>query len=808
MRIDRLNLIAFGKFQNKRLDFKDGINIIYAENEGGKTTIHRFMDGMFYGFLKAYVKSIIYLPEHKKYEPWNSNSYKGVLNLQIDEEDYRIERTFTKGMEDTKVVLENTGEDITYKINTGERSRIPQPGYHFFGFNSGIYSNTVSISQLGIATDEKLANEVRDKLVNISSTMDEKVSIEKAVKDLDSRIKEIGSIKASTSSYGIASAEILGLKERKAEIHKKHHIYEELLQDKSSLQLELSELTKKLEATKSQEKIVEYRKMKSIYTEALREIKNIKDLKSKIDKYSEFKDLSNEDYLAGLEVLHDINIINSRIDDSNNQLTDIKENMHHLLSSKMTFDEVKAKQIFDDYFDYEAINEEIIKLEKPNKDRDIEFIKRDIKDLRDAINRYSLLIIVMFITYGISMYFSISNKPILILLQISWIFIGLNIKKVRGLKKDISSILHHQNELEKEENFRKEDLNNIQVTANAILARNNCSGKTELREKYQKVLEAKYRFDEEKRSIEANILSISTLNNKIQELSLKKQAMEDELKEILIKNYSESLEVFKLGLSYKDIYEDLSIEYRNRQEILTKILGNLELEELKKDLEDNIHLDIEPELTREALETSLEDLNQSISNLNLENKKLQTQIDGLTPEISSLVNIEEELIRKIKLLEEMDEKRESLDLAKSTILKLSSEIHTQFAPHINERVGITLSRITGDKYSSVRIDDRLNMGVIDPITGEIININSLSGGTIDQLYFSLRFGIINSISDKKLPLILDDPFIQYDDNRLRNILNLLINISDQRQIILFSCQKREINILREMNIDVNLITLS
>ena len=91
-----LKLIGFGKFDNRFLKLKDGINIIYGENETGKTTIHSFIDGMFYGFLKPYVKSTIYLEEHKKYIPWNSNRYAGVIRFTINGEDYRIERNFTR----------------------------------------------------------------------------------------------------------------------------------------------------------------------------------------------------------------------------------------------------------------------------------------------------------------------------------------------------------------------------------------------------------------------------------------------------------------------------------------------------------------------------------------------------------------------------------------------------------------------------------------------------------------------------------------------------------------------------------------
>ena len=205
MIIKELMLIGFGKFSNKSIALKDGINIIYAENEGGKTTIHSFIDGMFYGFLKPNVKSTIYTDDYKKYNPWNAQRYAGIIKLESDSKQYRIERTFTRNKEETKVIEENTGEDITYKINTGDKGRVLQPGVHFFGFNNGIYSNTISIKQLSTKTDDKLADEVREKLVNITSSLSDEISVEESIKELNKSIKEIGTLKSSTTTYGITS---------------------------------------------------------------------------------------------------------------------------------------------------------------------------------------------------------------------------------------------------------------------------------------------------------------------------------------------------------------------------------------------------------------------------------------------------------------------------------------------------------------------------------------------------------------------------------------------------------------------------
>ena len=56
MKLRELNLISFGKFKNTIFKLEDGLNILYGGNESGKTTIHSFIEGMFYGFQKPHVR--------------------------------------------------------------------------------------------------------------------------------------------------------------------------------------------------------------------------------------------------------------------------------------------------------------------------------------------------------------------------------------------------------------------------------------------------------------------------------------------------------------------------------------------------------------------------------------------------------------------------------------------------------------------------------------------------------------------------------------------------------------------------------
>jgi uncharacterized protein YhaN len=73
--------------------------------------------------------------------------------------------------------------------------------------------------------------------------------------------------------------------------------------------------------------------------------------------------------------------------------------------------------------------------------------------------------------------------------------------------------------------------------------------------------------------------------------------------------------------------------------------------------------------------------------------------------------------------------------------------------------------------------------------GRKISIEQVSRGTIEQIYFALRMAASEILYEEEYPIILDDTFVFYDDLRLENTLRWLAK--SQKQVIIFTCQKRE-----------------
>ena len=110
------------------------------------------------------------------------------------------------------------------------------------------------------------------------------------------------------------------------------------------------------------------------------------------------------------------------------------------------------------------------------------------------------------------------------------------------------------------------------------------------------------------------------------------------------------------------------------------------------------------------------------------------------------------------------------------------------------------------KYTNLMFNDEEGL-IVETENGNYVPASRLSIGTIDQLYLSLRLSMIEELSEEKMPIILDEAFAYYDEQRLANILKYLNEKYSSHQVILFTCTQREKNILNKENIECNVISL-
>ena len=135
-----------------------------------------------------------------------------------------------------------------------------------------------------------------------------------------------------------------------------------------------------------------------------------------------------------------------------------------------------------------------------------------------------------------------------------------------------------------------------------------------------------------------------------------------------------------------------------------------------------------------------------------------------------------------------------------------NEIKNEITPKFTKELSILIERISNGKYKNARFDSDNGL-IVEREDGEYIDCNHLSIGTIDQLYLSLRLSALNEISEEKMPIILDEAFAFYDNERLENILKFINENYKENQVIIFTCSNREKDILSKLDIEYNFIEI-
>ena len=174
--------------------------------------------------------------------------------------------------------------------------------------------------------------------------------------------------------------------------------------------------------------------------------------------------------------------------------------------------------------------------------------------------------------------------------------------------------------------------------------------------------------------------------------------------------------------------------------------------------------------------------------------------------LENLINLEEEKIKLQKELKQLENKNNSFNIAKEVLQIAYEKMKNNVTPKFTKNLSQTINKISNGKYNKVTINDEEGL-MVELENGEYITADRLSIGTIDQLYLSLRLSMAEEISEEKMPVILDEAFAYFDDYRLENALKFLVEELEENQIILFTCTKREEEILNRLNIKYNLIEL-
>ena len=268
--------------------------------------------------------------------------------------------------------------------------------------------------------------------------------------------------------------------------------------------------------------------------------------------------------------------------------------------------------------------------------------------------------------------------------------------------------------------------------------------------------------------------------------------------------------------------EDLMVKINTIRETVDKLSNEIKSKEQKIDVQKQIEMEnMQREYTTGILkEDSNGVLNISYDRIVMEICEKEDKISEAKINLNT-VNFEKNRIEKeIKNIgdiekerKEIDEKRKeieslekSIKLAQMCLEDAYEKFKENLGPNLKNNISNTVEKISSGKYNNIYLNDK-NELLLELKNGQVIPVDRLSMGTIDQIYLALRFNILKETIKENMPIILDEVFAYYDDERLENVLKFLNKEYKDNQIIILSCSNREKDILNKLKIEYNQIKI-
>ena len=171
-------------------------------------------------------------------------------------------------------------------------------------------------------------------------------------------------------------------------------------------------------------------------------------------------------------------------------------------------------------------------------------------------------------------------------------------------------------------------------------------------------------------------------------------------------------------------------------------------------------------------------------------RRREGECRGRMEALGSREEIQAQLTRLEDRIATLQRYDRALALAQQALTQASGELQRRFAPRISREAQRLFSRMTGGAYDRLTLSQDFSLLCGTRQEDALREAQWRSDGTIDQLYLALRLSTAQALTPEA-PLILDDALVRFDDARMGRAMEVLQELSQSRQVILFTCQQRE-----------------
>ncbi len=213
MYFNKLLLKDFGKFNNKEIELRTGINLIHGDKGSGKSTIKSFIMGMLYGVDRT---KGIGESDYEANKPEGKRGYSGKAYAQVNNNKYFIERTFSRNGRKMDVMDVKSGREVRTACKDSLHAT-------FFQMDKSAYKDTMCIDAPKGESSKEIGAELTSYIRSMTTSGSTDVDSHKIFDVLkeergkyDSRpiLKEMDKVTDAISEYDALDEELLDVREK------------------------------------------------------------------------------------------------------------------------------------------------------------------------------------------------------------------------------------------------------------------------------------------------------------------------------------------------------------------------------------------------------------------------------------------------------------------------------------------------------------------------------------------------------------------------------------------------------------------
>ncbi len=778
MKIKRLYINAFGGLKDYTLEPDGGMNVIFGENENGKSTVMAFIKAMFYGTGKN--AQALSDNMRKRYTPWSGETMGGRIYFEHSGTNYMLEREFRKSNATDRITLTNLDTDTDTNVES-------DVGKRFFGMSADAFERSNFIGICTLSVGDEASGELNGRLANLVLTGDEDISYQTVLKRLETAKNKVISKTGKAGSYARLSDELNELEEKYAAVTHSLIRKQELEARAQTLRADYRTLKAQYDETKQ---LVDNE-------ETMRRVAKIReflDTKAQLDKLNETLTLSTGKTADDMFVRSVTLCINSYEQKSartaalNDEIQ--KDEQALLLASNRDSNEIKRD--LDSYTEKQTACETQI----ADKKKSLEDIR---SSLANAKAQYEVTVhskkkinplFFCFSAVMCALACFINILPIrialllvgVLLIVFGFVFRTTDKAAVEKLKLEIE-------ELEKQYGTKNSELEALYGQQKVIVD-------------YVSTLTSALNTDsalkeQKKKDIEAKKAELTELQ-KAELLAL------DEVFSVYGR-YADAteLESVKAGLVRLQEKTQQQKEIKLRLSYLSQDLGGISYEQAEKVLLEADNKSTIENADFDAAKQKLSELEEKITSVTTELTAVLTELKTAFGSVEDPKALENRISDVKERCREQKDFADAAEIAVQMLTLSSSQVRRGYGAELESETLSIFSRLTKGRYKGISINKAFEIKVDPTDSFGTRELAYLSSGTADQAYLSMRLALIKLISaDESMPIFLDDALSQYDDKRTAEALEFLNEYAEGSQILLFTCHNSITEQAKNSNIKV------